>query len=226
MKLSFRHIRNCFICGNQFIARKDRLKLGESKFCSQECWFIFKEKKYRKEKECDFCGKVFSRKKSDIKKNRGEGFFCSRKCFIENFRPQKRTCKYCGIDFLSIPYRINAGKAIFCSRSCTAAYYGKYGKKKGTIIELLLEKELADRFIKFAGQVSIPTAHTVPDIFIEPNIVIYADGDYWHGIPKQRRIDKLQTKRLIALGYKVYRFPEYEIKKSPKMCINKIREIK
>jgi len=83
-----------------------------------------------------------------------------------------------------------------------------------------------------------------PDIFIEPNICIFADGNYWHGLfylqgkdySKQKKFnniyfenkirrDKMVTKRLTEEGYTVLRFWEYEIKKDPEKCLKKIIDL-
>lgn len=78
-----------------------------------------------------------------------------------------------------------------------------------------------------------------PDIFIEPNICIFIDGDYWHANPtkyvaeqilfrntmayeiwsKDRKINS----ELNALGYKVIRFWESNIKNDAQKCIELIK---
>ena len=59
---------------------------------------------------------------------------------------------------------------------------------------------------------------------MDPNICIFADGDYWHsdGFPETRKRDKIVNKELKKQGYKVLRFWEHEIKKNVDFCINKI----
>lgn len=108
-----------------------------------------------------------------------------------------------------------------------------------------LEKELQGLLrknkIKFKTHVSIVGQ---PDIFIKPNICIFADGDYWHGwyylhgkdystqksinnayFERKIRDDKRITSDLKKLGYKVLRFWEHEIYKEPEKCIKKVLEI-
>jgi len=89
-----------------------------------------------------------------------------------------------------------------------------------------------------------------PDIFIEPNICIFVDGDYWHFNPKphiirnehrpgykadaigpngitardKRDSDKKITNRLRHNGYTVLRFWESEIEKDAEKCIKKIQK--
>jgi len=83
-----------------------------------------------------------------------------------------------------------------------------------------------------------------PDIFIEPNICIFADGDYWHGwkylqgedfsrfkkfnndfFEKRIKNDENNTRVLTEDGYNVLRFWEHEIKENPAKCFQKIIKI-
>ena len=82
-----------------------------------------------------------------------------------------------------------------------------------------------------------------PDIvFVYRKIVIFLDGDFWHGYnwkklgkvpPKkywqgkiQKNIDRAikYNKQLKKNGWKVFRFWEHEIKKNPDGCIKKVKE--
>lgn len=62
------------------------------------------------------------------------------------------------------------------------------------------------------------------DIFIEPNLVIEADGDYWHNLPKAIEKDKIRNKELKEAGYKVLRFWESEINNNLDDCFYRIKE--
>ena len=107
---------------------------------------------------------------------------------------------------------------------------------KDTNIEKILQKELKNRNIKFKKH--IPIICCIPDIFIEPNICIFADGDHWHGNPiKYKATDHIIgikfakdvwkrdmniNKKLINRNYKVLRFWESDIKNDIKSVITKI----
>jgi very-short-patch-repair endonuclease len=54
------------------------------------------------------------------------------------------------------------------------------------------------------------TNHQV-DLFIEPNICIEVDGDYWHNRPESKIRDAFINRDLEIKGYKVYRFWEHDI---------------
>ena len=107
-----------------------------------------------------------------------------------------------------------------------------------TSIEMLLQNELSKRGVVFEKHKNI---YGLPDIFIKPNICIFADGDYWHANPLRfdlgkkirfgekiltaeqiREKDEKTTKRLTDLGYRVFRFWESDIKKDVKSCVDKI----
>jgi len=49
------------------------------------------------------------------------------------------------------------------------------------------------------------------DIFIEPNICIEVDGDYWHGLPNNIIRDKVIDDSLSRQGYEVIRIKEKNI---------------
>lgn len=63
-----------------------------------------------------------------------------------------------------------------------------------------------------------------PDIFIEPNICIFADGDYWHGLEKAKKRDPEVNEKLIKEGYIVLRFWEHDINDDVDTCLEKIKE--
>jgi len=112
---------------------------------------------------------------------------------------------------------------------------------KDTKLELKLQELLKANNIQFTKHRPILGQ---PDIFIEPNICIFADGDYWHGwfhlqgenyskqskfnneyFEKQIKRDQSVKARLEAQGYKVLRLWEHEIIKEPKKCLDRIRAL-
>lgn len=91
---------------------------------------------------------------------------------------------------------------------------------KTSAIELMLQKELDKRFIKYQVHKQFQKYHTIPDLFIEPNVVIYADGDYWHGTKEAKEKDSQQTYALKTHGYEVVRLWEHEIHKDVSACVD------
>ncbi len=107
-----------------------------------------------------------------------------------------------------------------------------------TKLEKVLQKLLKTNKIKFKTHVSILGQ---PDVFIKPNICIFADGDYWHGwyylngknystqksinnewFKNKIKYDTKITSDLKKLGYSVLRFWEHEINEEPEKCLKKI----
>jgi len=112
---------------------------------------------------------------------------------------------------------------------------------KDTKLEIELQRLLNTNNIQFTKHKPILGQ---PDIFIEPNICIFADGDYPHGwnylqgkdYSKYRALnnehfekiikkDQSVTTRLEAQGYKVLRLWEHEINREPKKCLDRIRAL-
>jgi len=226
----------CANCGDKFYARPCEIKNGR-KFCSVKCMGEYSSKHIIKEKhsqwkggkdirECPVCNKKFSVfKKSTVT-------HCSMKCYSTTHTGAnsvlwkggkiKVLCPTCGKEFLIHRAWAKKNKKSFCSRPCSAAYNISHNFNGRTSIELKIEKELIKRDIDFKKQYPIVKARTVPDFFIEPNIVIYADGDYWHRRPGTPEKDSKQNYMLTINGYKVYRFWECEINKDVGKCVDMV----
>jgi len=89
-----------------------------------------------------------------------------------------------------------------------------------TKIEIILQNLLKTEKIRFKTQkYNLPGT---PDIFIEPNICIFADGDYWHNTKEAKIKDIRINEQLKKMGYKVLRFWEHEILTNGEKCLEKI----
>jgi very-short-patch-repair endonuclease len=90
---------------------------------------------------------------------------------------------------------------------------------KDTKPEKLVQNALLALNIKFVKQklfvLSEGDSHQT-DFFIEPNICIEVDGDYWHNLPKKKMRDAYIDKCLKEQGNKVVRIWEHEILKGQK----------
>ena len=93
--------------------------------------------------------------------------------------------------------------------------------QKDSSIEIKLQNALKNESISFEKHYPILGQ---PDVFIRPNICIFADGEYWHSLPKQQIRDEYVTTELIKNNYIVMRFTESEIHKNINIVINKIAE--
>jgi len=99
---------------------------------------------------------------------------------------------------------------------------GKY-PKTNTSIEVILQNALTELDIPFKTDEPILKISRT-DIFISPNICIYADGDYWHTLPGKKEKDNSINRILTEYGYKVFRFWGSEIRDNPTQCVTKILE--
>ena len=79
--------------------------------------------------------------------------------------------------------------------------------KRMTSIEIKTKEFLDNLKIRYVMNKPI-IGITQPDFFIEPNICIYCDGDYWHSLPKAIERDKRINERLRFNNYKVIRLRE------------------
>lgn len=118
----------CKQCDNKFEVFPFRIKRGDGKFCSRECYGKWQSKHYKSENSpswrgggikriCQQCGKEF--KISPHKINKGYGKFCSIKCRGQSQKKrEKRICQQCGKEFREIPSVIRNGGGKFCSKKC------------------------------------------------------------------------------------------------------------
>jgi DNA mismatch endonuclease (patch repair protein) len=126
----------------------------------------------------------------------------------------------------------NPTKRLEVRRKISKALRGNtHGPKRfpfrDTSIEVRLQTILTENKIKFEKHYPILGQ---PDIFIKPNVCIFADGCYWHKCPDCGFKDKLKTKKdfeitnkLKSQGYVVIRLWEHEINNSLLNCLAKIK---
>lgn len=81
---------------------------------------------------------------------------------------------------------------------------------KNTSIEIKLYQILNELGVKYKTHQPV-IGITQPDAFIEPNICIYVDGDYWHSLSEVRERDKKINKQLLKKGFTVLRFSESRV---------------
>lgn len=89
-----------------------------------------------------------------------------------------------------------------------------FSSGKPTSIELKVYNELKRLGILFEKQKLINNKFIVDAFIPSLNLVIEADGDYWHNIETVRRKDKSENAYLTTCGFKVVRIPEHTINES------------
>ena len=172
---------------------------------------------------CEYCGKDFrpkDRKRNNIVK------YCSNECKHNSkyILGLERSCLICKKAIRPKPSEVKDGNGKFCSKSCS----GKYGvykmPRKNTSIECLIAAELKINSIPFDAHQLVEGVSNV-DFLLPNKIIIQCDGDYWHSIPKVRARDKRQDESYKTKGYRVIRFTETNIRKSPAACMEAVRAL-
>lgn len=81
-----------------------------------------------------------------------------------------------------------------------------------TKIEIALYKALGDMKVEYKRQHTLGGEFIVDAFIPSLNLVIEADGEYWHSLPRAIRNDAKKDIRLTNDGYKVLRIPEKDFK--------------
>lgn len=191
-------VKECPVCGKTFevsAAIADRYIV-----CSRECRTADTEYV-----TCERCGKVF---RAEHRHNR---HFCSEKC---RRPPVFATCDTCGKPFRISPGDV--GKRRYCSFRCYRTSTAR------SSLEIAVSDALEALGVDFQAEVQIGrfcVDFCIPD----RQLVIEADGEYWHAQVKER--DARRDEELKSLGWTVIRLTESEIKGSedlPWLISNKI----
>ena len=110
-----------------------------------------------------------------------------------------------------------------CCTRCASIKGYLSGDRKETGIELKLQALLTEMEIGFITQKPI-LGVTIADVFIEPNVAIFADGEYWHKGAMKEYKDGEKTRKLEKNGYVVLRLAEKEINKNIELVKKKVTE--
>ena len=108
------------------------------------------------------------------------------------------------------PFCIDCGKRKICyvEGRCRECYLTSKGF---TGIEMKLYSELENRGIFFEKQ-KLVNSRFIVDAFVPSlNLVIEADGDYWHSLDKVIKRDKAKNAYLLKCGFNLLRLSESEI---------------
>ena len=180
----------------------------------------------REMRSCKLCNSEFQCRITSERK------YCNFKCSLKDIHSKNRidrvekieySCLVCSNKFKrSVNYKQNAK---YCSYKCNGIDLCRnIASNKGrTDIESLIHDLLVSMNLPFEEQININSI-SVAD-FKVGNLLIFADGDYWHSLPGRKRKDLDQSKRLVDIGYSVLRFTGSLIKSDVNQVRNKIKEI-
>ncbi|MFH2062022.1 MAG: DUF559 domain-containing protein [Candidatus Beckwithbacteria bacterium] len=105
----------------------------------------------------------------------------------------------------------------------TRSYINQNHSKNPTSIEVKLYEELKNRGLLFETQKLINNKFVVDAYIPSLNLVVEADGDYWHSLPKSISRDKSKNAYLKTCGYKLLRLTGTEINNGE--FRNKLQEV-
>ncbi len=208
----------CLGCGKTATASPS--VAAKRKYCSQACRRVHQKAHI----VCEVCGKERRVTPTCLKQG---ARFCSWQCARQALNTPRPVviCQQCGKECSVPPSRVRQ-KMRFCSHSCRSIYTVLHMPSRDTTIELILYQTLEELGIKFLCQHPIPEAGTIPDAYIpEGKVALYADGDYWHKLPKTAARDQRQNKRLAELGYCVKRFSEAELRQDAVTLLKKALDL-
>ncbi len=214
--------RLCKYCGKIIPPKKDRSYNKD--YCSRKCSGLARRK--RTTAICKKCGKEFEYSPGHQKNRK----FCSKGCQLE-FGRVILTCKECGKEFKKIKYW--EGKQIYCSKKCqtkSEMWRTKIREERWNQKFPLTDSKIEQKLQKFCSELNLEyisdkrisnIKHRYPaDLYLpEHNMVIEADGDYWHSWskkPEHKLKDKYRNKELLEKGYIVLRLKEKDINKMTK----------
>lgn len=185
-------INKCVVCGHGYKVKKYKVEHKGSKCCSNKCRGVYQSR--------SFCGTSNSNWRGGLK---------------------PAICQTCGdaFNYRASPSRAKRGR--FCSPRCKGLWIAQNMKTRDTGIEIAIEKELIRRGVDYKKQHRIKRIAVV-DFFVGDNIVIQCDGVYWHNLPNVKKKDLDQDFTMTFHGYKIFRFNDIEINKSPSKCIDKV----
>lgn len=213
--------RICKTCYQRIFVTKSMESRGVRKYCSVACMGIgytrghhpYIKKATIVKNICKNCKNAFDVRKYELE--RGKGNFCSRSCRnkfyakpITEIRRQKLK------EYVKNRVITSKMRKIFSDAGKKGVKKMLTTKRKYTSIEELLYKFLENKRIFFEKQKVINDRFIVDAYVPSKNLIIEADGDYWHSLPKTMKKDKAENAYLKKCGYKLIRLSEREINKN------------
>lgn len=168
-----------------------------TRFCSVRCHNLEQRERGQTsavKRTCKHCRKEFWVAPSGVRKRAAES--CSNSCRVAHH--VYINCAHCGQRFNA---RHNTTRR-FCSKRC---YLSSWTESR---IERRVRATLETYRLIFETQYPVKGAHHFDFYVPSLNLLIEADGTYWHSRPWSEERDAKKTARAAGMGYQVERFPE------------------
>ena len=146
-------------------------------------------------KICLFCKKEFKALSNRYK-------YCGQKC---------KGLSHCGENNVNWKKKLTPKQKQFLTEVGLKGLIKQQTSKDPTSIEVKLYRELKNLGLLFETQKLINGKFIVDAYIPSLNLVIEADGDYWHSLDKVMKKDKAENAYLTKCGFKLLRFAEHEI---------------
>lgn len=237
--------RVCDYCEEKFTIKKSDVKYNRGKYCSRQCQDKHKKETYKDENNPMYGKTTSEKQKNAVRKTAKHLWENRREEIIEKITKAKREHKKengkCPgwteearekrkETFIENYGKEHNWKGEYGKRQCDKTTVEKYGKtshemmieagieaqsNKDTRIENTVENILQENSIEYETQIWIEDFK--PDFYL-PNydLIIEADGDYWHGNPeKYDELDEIQerTKEKDKRKEEYFAQSEYELER-------------
>lgn len=234
--------RTCEKCGKDFDAAPNEVAKGWGRFCSNEC------RRTRVERTCVTCGTGFEVEQAKFAK--GLGKYCSGECRGLARRNRKR--QECPICLRTFETPVSQ-EWTCCSRECATEarrqnpqqvervrrmQHDQIVSRRATRCELALYRYMDDVFgpEHWFREAYVLDKWTVDAFVPRFNLVVQADGDWWHGFfPTARKNsmvkgnmgrDQGQNNYLAEVGWPIIRLWEHELLEDQDGCVERLAETK
>ena len=128
--------------------------------------------------------------------------YCGQKC---------KGLSHCGENNVNWKKKLTPKQKQFLTEVGLKGLIKQQTSKDPTSIEVKLYRELKNLGLLFETQKLINGKFIVDAYIPSLNLVIEADGDYWHSLDKVMKKDKAENAYLTKCGFKLLRFAEHEI---------------
>lgn len=213
------------------------VRVAAFRFCSNRCKYAsFNANGWPRlngwNKRCEVCSAPFR-----VTPSQKQSRFCSQACMLvwrgpilrdKNYKPHLHVelkCEWCNGRFKRHKCSLlRVGDGRFCSRSCRAKSINSWASKRTSLQEREFCETLRAAGLMFESQVRF-SHYTVDVLFRDARLVVEFDGDYWHSLPRVKKLDQLKDQYLASIGFLVHRVWASDFKQSPDAVLNQLMSL-